>query len=75
MLDGYRRSTRYQKLDGSTPKFLALHEFDTAAVPKEIRLVLGTEWSKKILGGATSSSSDVWEFIAEHGKSEVGEAF
>lgn len=75
MLDGYRRSTRYQKLEGSIPKYLAMHEFDTPAVPKDMRLVIGTEWSKKMLGGATSTNSDVWEFITEHGKGAQGEAF
>jgi len=76
MLKGYRRSTRFQKLDGSMPKYTALHEFDTAAVPPEMAIVLGTEWSKKILSGKVSASNDVWEFITEFGKSGVeGENF
>jgi hypothetical protein len=76
MLNGYRRSTRYQKLDGSTPKYLALHEFDTASVPPEMKLVLGTEWSKKVLGGVKSVSTDVWEYISEYGKVGIeGESF
>jgi hypothetical protein len=73
MLNGYRRSTRYKKLDGSVPKYLAIHEFDTPTVPPEIRLVLGTEWSKKVSGSAKSSNLDRWEFISEFGKAEVGE--
>jgi hypothetical protein len=76
MLDGYRRSTRYQKLDKSEPKYLAMHEFDTPAPPKNMRLVIGTEWAKKVLGKAQSSKSDMWEYISEFSKAnKTGEAF
>jgi hypothetical protein len=74
MLNGYRRSTRYKKLDGSTPKYLAVHEFDTPAVPTDIKLVLGTEWSKRITGSAKVSIFDRWDFISEFGKSGQGES-
>jgi hypothetical protein len=76
MLDGYRRSTRYQKLDGSAPKYLAMHEFDTTAVPPNMRLVIGTEWAKKVLGRAQSAKTDFWEYISEYSQSGVvGESF
>lgn len=76
LLSGYRRSTRFQKADGSLPKYIALHEFDTSSIPPETSYVLGTEWSKKVLGGATSKALDVWEVISEYGKSGIaGERF
>ena len=75
MLNGYRRSTRYQKLDGTIPRYLALHESDTAGTSPEMKIVLGTEWSKKIIGGAKVSSSDVWEYIWEFGRGVQGELF
>ena len=76
MLDGYRRSTRYQKLDGSAPKYLAMHEFDTTTVPPNMKLVIGTEWAKKVLGRAQSAKTDMWEFVSEFSKAgAVGEAF
>jgi hypothetical protein len=74
MLNGYRRSTRFQKLDGSSPKFITLHEFDTTTVPPEIRLVMGTEWSKKVTANTKASIRDRWEFISEYGKKGEGEA-
>lgn len=58
------------------PKYLAMHEFDTVSVPPEMKIVLGTEWSKKVLGGVKSASSDVWEYITEFGKAGIiGESF
>jgi hypothetical protein len=83
MLDGYTRSTRYQKLrDGPvgrfppTPKYLAMHEFETTVSPPNTRLVVGTEWAKKVLGSAQAASSQKWELISEYSKSGVtGEAF
>jgi len=75
MLNNYRRSTRYQKLDNSSPKYLAMHELDTPAFPPEIRLVLGTQWSKKNIGTARSFGSDTWEYITELGKGAKGEKF
>jgi hypothetical protein len=73
MLTGYRRTTRFQK--DYSPRYLAMHEFDTPSMPPEIKLVLGTKWSKEILGTANSTSSDMWEFITETGKGATGESF
>ncbi|KAK3671185.1 hypothetical protein LTR78_008986 [Recurvomyces mirabilis] len=50
MLPSYRRSTRYQRIDGEEPRYLALHEFaslegfraDEALVPR----LMGTEWRR-----------------------------
>jgi hypothetical protein len=75
MLGGYRRSTRFQKLDGSTPKYLAIHEFDTTSVPSEIRIVMGTEWAKKVVSAARYAGRDTWEYISETGKGGSGERF
>jgi len=75
MLKGYRRSTRYERMDAKLPRFLAMHEFDTPAVPPEMKLVLGTEWSKKIIGGAQAANNDIWSYISETGKGAKGEPF
>jgi len=75
MLKGYRRSTRFQKLDRSSPRFLAIHEMDTTTVSPEIRIVMGTEWAKKVVGTAKFAGRDSWELISEFGKGSVGELF
>jgi hypothetical protein len=75
MLRGYRRTTRYTKRNGAAPKYLAMHELDTPSMAPEINLVLGTEWSKKVIGGAKSTGFDMWEYIAEYGTGPSGEAF
>jgi hypothetical protein len=75
MLKDYRRSSRYQKLDGSSPKYLAIHEMDSNTPAPEMKIIMGTEWAKKIRGGAKASSLDRWEFISEHGTGAVGEKF
>lgn len=73
MIKGYHRSTRYQKLDGSSPRFLAMHELDSFSNGPEMKLVLGTEWAKKVLSKVTASSSEVWEYITELGKDGLTE--
>ena len=75
MLSRYHRSTRYQKLDGSVPRYLALYESDTAVMGPEMKIILGTEWSKKIIEGAKVSNSDVWEYVSEFGKGASEELF
>jgi hypothetical protein len=74
MIKGYHRSTRYQKLDGSSPRFLAMHELDSVTMGPEMKLVLGTDWAKKVLSKVTASSSEVWEYITEFGKEGLTEA-
>ncbi|KAF2673790.1 hypothetical protein BT63DRAFT_166875 [Microthyrium microscopicum] len=75
MLKGYHRSTRYQKLDNSSPRFLAMHEFDTTSIPAEMKMLLNTEWAKKIVAGTKSSERNVWEWVAELGKGKAEEKF
>ena len=75
MVPGYRRSTRYQLADAENkegnPRFVALHEYDTKEFPVDaVKLVTGTEWSKKILREAKHFSGDVWEEIASTGAGE-----
>lgn len=74
MIKGYHRSTRYARLDGSNPKFLAMHELDSVTMGSEMKLVLGTEWAKKVLSKVTTSQSDVWEYIIELGKEGLSDA-
>jgi hypothetical protein len=73
MVTGFQRSTRYQLMPGppgppGTPRFLACHEYESAGYSTEqIKKVVGTEWSKKILGAAKSFDRDVWEEIGYYG--------
>jgi len=68
MVTGFRRSTRYKRVDNVAPKFVALHEYDTTEFPVEqVKLVTGTEWSKKIIGGSKAFQGDVWEIINAYG--------
>jgi len=71
MVTGFRRSTRYKLIEteaSGKPRFLACHEYDTENYPVEqIKLVVGTEWSKKILSAAKAFEGDVWEEIAAFG--------
>jgi len=68
MVKGFRRSTRYKRVDNEAPRFVALHEYDTTDLPVEqVKLVTGTEWSKKVIGGAKAFEVDVWEFINAYG--------
>lgn len=70
MCRGYRRTTRYKRLDGTTPRYLALHEYACAPseVPSDqIKQVTSTEWSKKIISEATAFDRDVFELIQAQG--------
>lgn len=73
MCNGYRRSTRYKRIDGVEPRFLALHEWDCE--PEElpagqVKQVTGTEWSRKILGEAKVFVRDVFVLVEQQG--EIG---
>ncbi|QDS75088.1 hypothetical protein FKW77_006968 [Venturia effusa] len=68
MLPGFRRTTRYELAPDSTAldncRYLACHEFDTKDYPSDvIELILGTEWSKKIMESVKKVVPDVWEEI------------
>ena len=70
MCRGYRRTTRYKRLDGVKPRYIALHEY--ACKPDElpadqIAQVRETEWSKKILAEAEIFDRDVFELIHAQG--------
>ncbi|KAF2400658.1 hypothetical protein EJ06DRAFT_521390 [Trichodelitschia bisporula] len=72
---GFRRSTRYKRAPGAPGHgygtYLALHEYDEPEVPAEqVKLVVGTEWSRKILGSAQSFQGDLWKLITAEGKVE-----
>jgi hypothetical protein len=71
MIEGYRRSTRYQSVGekpSGTVRFLACHEFDLTTIPVDkIKLTIGTEWSKKILGSVKSFERESWEELAAAG--------
>lgn len=75
MCRGYRRSTRYRFPAGTEagrPRYLALHEYDTMDLPTDqIKMVVSTEWSKRVIGAAKAFDRDVWKLIKEKGKSET----
>ncbi|EOD47858.1 Alpha beta hydrolase fold protein [Neofusicoccum parvum] len=77
-ISGYRRSTRYKLMASPTadaagtldemPRYLALHEYESTDVPPEqIKLAVGTEWSKKVIGGAKAFVRDIWVLVHEGG--------
>lgn len=73
MCTGYLRTTRYQRIDGVSPRYLALHEW--ALAPEEfptaqLKQVTSTEWSKKILGEAKVFERDLFELIEVQGDLE-----
>lgn len=51
-----------------------MHELDSVTMGPEMKLVLGTEWAKKVLSKVTASSNEVWEYITEFGKEGLTEA-
>lgn len=70
MCTGYRRTTRYKRIDDVSPRYLALHEWACAPseLPSEqVKQVASTEWSKKILGEAKLFERDVFELIQAQG--------
>jgi len=70
MCTGYRRTTRYKRIDDVSPRYLALHEWACAPseLPTEqVKQVASTEWSKKILGEAKVFDRDVFELIQAQG--------
>jgi hypothetical protein len=71
MVTGFRRSTRYQLVEekpSGDARFIACHEYDSTDYPVDkIKLTIGTEWSKKIIGSAKKFEREVWEEIAVTG--------
>lgn len=75
MVKGYRRSTRWKvselrEAPEGTPMYIALHEYDDVPDPEEVKLAVGTEWSKKVIGEARSFVRDQWELIEVQGEDE-----
>lgn len=73
MCKGYRRTTRYKRLDNEKPRYLALHEYD--CMPDElpsdqIAQVSATEWTQKILGEAETYDRDVFKLKKATGNVE-----
>ncbi|KAF2101990.1 hypothetical protein NA57DRAFT_73430 [Rhizodiscina lignyota] len=69
MCRGYHRSTRYKKLDGSKPRYLAIHEYETTDFPgDQLKVVVGTEWSKKVIKNSPIFDRNMWEYITEYRK-------
>ncbi|KAK5123158.1 hypothetical protein LTR85_003356 [Meristemomyces frigidus] len=74
MCRGYRRTTRYKKLDGQKPRYLALHEY--ACKPDElpgdqIKQVVATEWSQKIIKESLVFDRDVLELVQAQGDTSL----
>ncbi|KAF2815893.1 uncharacterized protein BDZ99DRAFT_125278 [Mytilinidion resinicola] len=68
----YHRSNRFKTVDGSKPRFAALHEFDNADLDQHMRTTMNsTKWSKDIEGNAQILEISCWELITEQGK--IGE--
>ena len=73
MIPGYRRCTRYKRIDGKTPRYLAMHEYackPDEIPPEAIAQVTATEWSRKIIGEAKALERDVFELIQVQGDAE-----
>ena len=71
-----RRTTRYKRTDEQIPRYLALHEYDEAPMgtaAQQLKLVVGSEWSKKQISNAKTFDRDIWEYISEYGKGPAGE--
>lgn len=73
MCRGYRRCTRYKKVGGEVPRFLALHEYDCKPedLPAEqIKQVTATEWSIKIVAETKVFVRDVYQLLEAQGDIE-----
>lgn len=71
MCRGYRRSTRYKRMDDQKPRYLALHEYDCEPqdLPAEqIAQVTATEWTQKILKESPIFERDVFVLIGAFGE-------
>lgn len=78
MVDNYHRSTRYKLTPGSDsklPSYLALHEHGVLEQnPSQMKKVVGSVWSKKIIGEAKMFDRSKWEYITEYAKEGVSGA-
>jgi len=68
MLKNYRRSTRYRSADGSKPRWLAVHEFDSLDMdPYQGEVLMDTEMAKSVMVGIKTFDTVFWELIFEKG--------
>lgn len=73
---GYRRSTRWKKsaamsAEPSPATYLSLHEWDELPAPEQLKFVIGTEWSRKIIGAAKIIESEAWELVQVGGDDQA----
>ncbi|KAK4994105.1 hypothetical protein LTR66_005790 [Elasticomyces elasticus] len=81
MCRGYQQTTRYKLVTGlleaeekepTPPRYMAIHEYGTTELPADqIKQVVSTEWSKKIIGEAKTFDRNVWELIEEFGSNDL----
>jgi hypothetical protein len=72
MLPNYRRSTRYRSLDGSKPRWLAIHEMDTDYVdPYQGAVMMGTELAHSVMDTVQVFDAANWALYVEKG--DVGD--
>ncbi|KAI0406445.1 hypothetical protein F4802DRAFT_596137 [Xylaria palmicola] len=69
---GFRRCTRYRRMDGVCPRFLALMELDCtpeyfAPTQDEASHIVETEWSKRILSAAKVHHQELFMLIEAQG--------
>jgi hypothetical protein len=68
MLPNYRRATRYRSADGSKPRWLAIHEWDSTDMDPSVgEILLNTEWTKSVMNGIQLFDPCNWELIFEKG--------
>lgn len=68
MLPNYRRSTRYRSLDGSKPRWLAIHELDSSYVDPYVgEVLMGTELAHKVMDTVQIFDAANWAIIFEKG--------
>lgn len=71
MLKNYRRSTRYRSADGSKPRWLAIHEFDSLDTdPYQGEVMMDTEMARAIMVGMKTFDTVFWELIYEKGNKD-----
>jgi len=75
MVKGYRRTTKWKvnpvrPAAEGTPEYLALHEFEAKPPMEQMEVVVGTEWSRKVIGEARAFVRDVWELVDVQGGGE-----
>lgn len=73
---GYRRSTRWKKsvamsAASSAATYMALHEWEELPSAEQLKVVTGTEWSRKIIGGLKIMEREVWQLVQVAGDAQT----